>query len=105
LSFSVDAGQDATTLSGEKRRALFLVIKEILHNTVKYAGCHSVSIQIQTIPSLQITILENGGKGFDPTTASSLGNGLHNMHKRISGIGGTLQIQKTELGMYFVITA
>lgn len=105
LSFKAETAQETETLSGEKRRALFLVIKEILHNTVKYAECHSVAIQIQTIPSLQITIFEKGGKGFDPTTASNLGNGLHNINKRISGIGGTLQIQKKEQGMYFLITA
>lgn len=105
LFFSADMSQEVTALSGEKRRALFLVIKEILHNAVKYAGCSAITLQVQSQPNLQITLTEKGGRGFDPGSTSGLGNGLHNIHKRLTAIQGSLQIQRTDQGMVFVISA
>ncbi len=77
-------------LSGEKRRVLFLVIKELLHNAIKYANCKAIRIEIYSQPQTKIVFTEVDAKGFDPLQIKTQGNGLFNMNKRITGIHGTL---------------
>lgn len=89
--------------TGEKRRNIFLVIKEILNNTVKYSAAKKVLININTENNLEILIKEFGGKGFDFNQKSNIGNGLYNIQKRISAIGAEITYSKTNDGMQTVI--
>src|SRR4029079_14959980 len=64
-------------VSGEFRRNIFLIVKESLHNIVKYAEASQVSISIKVNDHLELLISDNG-KGFSsemPESTSS-GNGL-----------------------------
>ncbi|MBP6416878.1 MAG: hypothetical protein KA330_10510 [Chitinophagaceae bacterium] len=92
-------------VGGEKRRNIFLVFKEILHNTIKYSGATQVIIDVETHPDINIRISEIGGKGFDPDQASEHGNGLYNCNKRMTSIDGQLAFEKTNDGMQIVISA
>ncbi len=98
-------GDSLNTISmgGEKRRNVFLVFKEMLHNTVKYAGAHHVRIQIGVSDILTIHIEERGGTGFDPEQAIEKGNGLFNARKRMASIGGTIRYQQTPDAMHIYI--
>jgi signal transduction histidine kinase len=59
-------------VTAEKRRNIFLVVKEILHNAVKYSGSPGIRIEMATDESvLTVRIHEEAGKGFDPDQASS----------------------------------
>ena len=91
------------SLSGEKRRVLFLVIKELLHNAIKYAQCEAIHIDIYDQPQTKIVFTEVGAKGFDPANVKSLGNGLFNMNKRIAGIHGTLIQERIDRDMVSTI--
>jgi signal transduction histidine kinase len=67
--------------SMERRRNLYLVYKEALHNIVKHAQASKVNIQIrQSEGRLQIAISDDG-RGFDQRVPSE-GNGLINFGKR-----------------------
>lgn len=96
---------EAINVGGEKRRNIFLVFKELLHNTIKYSGARQVVIDISTHPEISIRISEIGGKGFDPTQADGHGNGLYNCTKRMTSIDGQLTFEKTNDGMQIIITA
>lgn len=86
-----DEKLDQVKLSMDVRRNLFLIFKEALNNTVKYAGAGEVSISLRVSQSLlQMTIKDNGD-GFD-TGKNYNGNGLKNMAKRAGSIGGKIEL-------------
>lgn len=93
------------SIGGEKRRNLFLVFKEILHNTVKYSKAERVEIKVNTGDQILITISEIGGKGFDPAISSEKGNGIYNCNKRMSGIQGHITFEKSDESMNIIISA
>jgi signal transduction histidine kinase len=78
-------------VSGEFRRNVYLVVKEALHNIVKHSQAKTVAIKVITSPTLQVSIHDNG-IGLDSTLKRPFSNGLMNMKKRISDIGGQLDV-------------
>ncbi len=82
----------AIIVSGEFRRNIYLVVKEALHNIVKHAQANLVNINIVTDKDLIITIQDNG-IGFNPENTRPHSNGLINIKKRISDVGGRVQIE------------
>jgi signal transduction histidine kinase len=97
-------GLDTIPFSGERRRNIFLVFKEILHNTIKYAKAKGVAVSVKAGDTFSILILEKDAVGFDPSSAIERGNGLYNIRKRLDAIGGNIQYQKTNEGMEIHIT-
>lgn len=78
-------------LSGDKRRNIFLCVKETLNNTLKHSKANRVNINISTNGGLKITIADNG-VGIDPEKIRRFGNGLKNIERRMKGIGGNYRI-------------
>lgn len=79
-------------LSGDKRRNLFLCVKETLNNTVKHSGAGAVNIEIMADDKLCIRISDNG-KGIDLEKLRQFGNGLKNIRRRMESIGGGFSIE------------
>lgn len=94
---------DQVSMGGEKRRNVFLVFKEMLHNAVKYSGAERLEIEITTNHQLVIHIAEIGGKGFEPDLALEKGNGIFNCRKRMHSAGGALTFEKTAEAMHIHI--
>ncbi len=106
LKFNVENDHlDEINVGGEKRRNIFLVFKEVLHNTVKYSESRQVNIDISTQPKIKIRVSEIGGKGFDPVLSTDKGNGLYNCSKRMNSIQGQLTFERTNESMQILITA
>ena len=105
LSFRADVASGDLPISGEKRRNLFLVYKEALHNAVKYSGAGRLAIEVAASDRYTVRITEKGGKGFDPALAAEAGNGLYNMRKRMTAIGGEIDFQRTPDGMDITISS
>jgi signal transduction histidine kinase len=82
-------------LTGDKRRNVFLCLKETLNNTLKHAGASLVEIEIRTGDDLFIRISDNG-KGIDMDKLRQFGNGLKNIARRMESIGGTYQIENNK---------
>jgi signal transduction histidine kinase len=79
-------------LAAELRRNLFLVVKEALHNTVKHASAREVTVTVKLVNnSLEIHIADNG-RGFNVDELTESGNGLGNMNKRMTDVGGALTL-------------
>ena len=101
---SQEADEQTITITGEKRRNIFLVVKELLHNTVKYSGARSVEIDIATNEDFRLMLRELGGKGFDPLANKELGNGIYNAERRMKSIGGTIEYVKSPESMDITLT-
>jgi signal transduction histidine kinase len=92
------------TMGGEKRRNVFLVFKEALHNSVKYSQADEINIDITSGDQLMITIHEVNGIGFDPEAKAETGNGLYNSNKRMNTIGGNIEYLKYASAMTIIIS-
>jgi signal transduction histidine kinase len=78
-------------ITGDKRRNLFLAVKESLNNVLKHANATALTIDISINGVLRIVITDNG-KGIDLGQVRQFGNGLKNMRRRMESIGGTFEI-------------
>lgn len=79
-------------LSGDKRRNIFLAIKETLNNVLKHADANQVAIEITANKLLSITIKDDG-KGIELDNLRVYGNGLKNIQRRLEAIGGQFFIE------------
>ncbi|HMG15237.1 MAG TPA: histidine kinase [Saprospiraceae bacterium] len=104
LEFEAVSHPEEITISGEKRRNLFLIVKELLHNAVKHSKAAKIKIQLTTDDNFKISILEVGSIGFDRNQLISKGNGLYNMEKRIHNINGQLEFKQLNIGMLSCIS-
>lgn len=106
VNFDIQSEQaEAITIGGEKRRNVFLVLKEILHNSAKYANAASIEIQIKVDDKFHITVTEKDSKGFDAEKSLETGNGLFNCKKRMEAIGGSIQFVRSADDMKILITS
>jgi len=91
--FISDGDIPSTEISGEKRRNIFLCVKEALNNVVKHSKATEVWIRVSTAPGLlEIKIIDNGA-GINSAKLRAFGNGLSNMKKRMASMGGDFTIE------------
>lgn len=83
---------ESLEMAGEKRRNLFLCVKETLNNVLKHSKAKEVRISFTIDDALTIRI-EDNGVGIDKQKIRQFGNGLKNIAKRMQSIGGTYSIE------------
>ncbi|MBN8641501.1 MAG: hypothetical protein J0L86_06770 [Flavobacteriales bacterium] len=82
-------------LSGEKRRNIFLSIKEVLHNIVKHAKASEVTVQVIQSDKVHIIITDNGiGITTSKSQKPSSGNGQKNISERMKLVNATFSIEE-----------
>jgi signal transduction histidine kinase len=88
-------------LSSQSRHHLFLAVHEALANILKHSGATQAKITMLCRPvDFTISIADNGA-GFDPlagelslsSSAAGFCNGLGNMRRRLSELGGSCQVE------------
>lgn len=79
-------------ISGEKRRNIFLSVKEALNNVLKHSHASAVTINI-TINQILVIEIGDNGNGIHLEKIRKFGNGINNMKKRMGTIGGDLSVQ------------
>ncbi len=89
-------------MSGEKRRNIFLSIKEALNNILKHAHASRVQIDLLTHHNKLIIRISDNGVGINPDTLRRFGNGLSNIRKRMQSIQGTFKL-KNENGTILIL--
>jgi signal transduction histidine kinase len=82
-------------ISGDKRRNMFLCVKESLNNILKHAKATQVTIRIAIDTELLIAIHDNG-VGINLENIRQFGNGLKNIKRRMESIGGHYSIRREE---------
>jgi len=99
----VDAPQEIPQLemSGEKRRNIFLSLKETLNNTLKHSGATQVMIKIDVNSQLEISVHDNG-RGLKMEKLRQFGTGLQNIKKRMDSIYGRFLIESRD-GAYTIL--
>ncbi len=78
-------------MEAERRHALFLAVREALHNIMKHSGASVAWLRMKSTSQNLTVIVEDTGKGFDPATINR-GNGLENYRERMKTCGGTVSL-------------
>jgi signal transduction histidine kinase len=82
-------------ISGEKRRNIFLSVKEALNNVLKHSQSSVVKIDI-TVQETLIIEIRDDGVGINLEKLRKFGNGLNNMKKRMASINGEFNIENRQ---------
>lgn len=91
----MEDGTRAAKLGKEEKRNLYLILKESINNSLKYAGAGEIKIQsIKTGKKISVRVSDNG-KGFDQQTAEK-GYGLRNIQNRAIAVGYKAKINSAE---------
>ena len=80
-------------LPAQPKQQIYLILKEALHNVLKYADAQQVEIKIDLQDKLLTISVIDDGKGFDYIQNKNKGNGLTNMQKRAEDIQADCTIQ------------
>lgn len=93
--FVFRAGGDLEgTMARAQALSLFRLIREAFHNAQKHSGADRVSLSLDFLDQIEIS-LEDNGRGFGQVTR---GRGLRSIEKRVSDLGGRLRWE-TESGV------
>ena len=89
-------------MTGEKRRNIFLAVKEALNNIMKHSQASKVQINIAVENDKLIIQIADNGIGIDTEQLRRFGNGLNNMKRRMQNIQGDFRVE-TDAGtiLYF----
>ena len=79
-------------VSGNVRHAVFLIIKEALHNVVKHAQATRVNLSFELADPEMRWRIEDDGKGFEQVPHNALDDGLRNIRQRAAALGGRAEI-------------
>lgn len=90
-SFERDEPLPDVSLDMEKRRHLYFLFKEALHNAVRHAEATRIDIRLSIRHGRLHLLIRDDGRGFDPDAAHS-GRGLTTMRERAQAVGGTLTL-------------
>lgn len=93
LQFESKIENAESIVTGEMRRDVFLVIKEILNNTVKYAEASAVTISLISKNSKLMAAIGDNGIGIDVSKARIGSQGIQGMKKRIENLNGSFEIK------------
>jgi len=69
------------TLTRNEKRNLYMMLKEAVNNSIKYACAKNICIRIESLKGKLIISVADDGNGFDVSVVPE-GNGLKNMHRR-----------------------
>ncbi|HAP60307.1 MAG TPA: hypothetical protein DCR93_12710, partial [Cytophagales bacterium] len=87
------------TLSVKQRMALYRMVQELVSNVLKHAEATELSIQLTEFDdeNLLNILVQDNGKGFDPTAALTRNDGLGmvGLRDRVKDLGGELDIDSS----------
>ena len=101
-TFSASSGitVDVETALAPERRlpsdvetALYRIVQEALNNTLKHANADRVSVLLTPKNGSVLLVIEDNGRGFDPTSPKVEGLGLQNMRERVMLLKGRFEIE------------
>ena len=94
IQWTLDVPPDfeARPLDPERRRQIFLIVKEALTNVARHSSCRRASLRIVPGPrDVALEILDDGN-GISPSEDRANGHGLGNMEARAAGLGGSFRV-------------
>lgn len=94
LQISLVNYDNSLKLKSTTRRHLVLILKELSHNTIKYAKANKVLVHIEVIQDKLTVSYSDDGIGFNWEQSEGHGNGLLNIKDRIKELKGSFSLDK-----------
>ncbi len=82
----------------EVKVVLYRITQEFFQNSIKYAMCQNIFVELTKENDLVELFLKDDGKGFDTTNKKTSGIGLKNMKKRAKIIHAEFDLQSNNNG-------
>jgi signal transduction histidine kinase len=93
MSHELSVEGDEEEAAAEVREQLFMVLREAVRNAVSHSEAARVSVAVEVEGDRIVGVVEDEGRGFEPTTVEGGGSGgLAYMAKRASLLGGTCSV-------------
>lgn len=93
LDVHLEAALGGSRLSGDVETALYRIVQEALTNVIKHANARTVSVVLTQKGERVVVLIEDDGRGFDPSGNHDNGLGLLGMRERIALVGGRVSIE------------
>jgi ligand-binding sensor domain-containing protein/two-component sensor histidine kinase len=95
--FRVPEEMERIRLEPDQRRQLLLIFREALHNIERHSGCGNVFLSLALSNHQLEAKISDDGRGFaipqiESTPVNRRGNGLENIRRRVTHLGGHLDI-------------
>ena len=95
IEVQLEATLDGERLPGEVETTLYRIVQEALTNTIKHAGARKISILLMRRGGAATAVIEDDGRGFDPTAVREDGLGLLGMRERVALLEGKLTVESS----------
>lgn len=98
IAWTLEVPEDfeARRLDPERRRQIFLVVKEALANVSRHSRCRRAAVRILPGPDALSVEIEDDGVGLGAAASPEAGHGLANMRARAAALHGTLRVDPRE---------
>ena len=95
IDWSISAPNDPSSikLGPDRRRHLYLVLKEAITNAARHSRASRVDVVVKLTTTGLVASVRDDGTGFDEPSLLRRGNGLTNMRARAADADGTLDIR------------
>jgi len=93
----VSLQDEEVVVSGQDRRNIILIVKEIFNNALKHSAATKIDIDIISEGSELIIHITDNGNGFDINSPAK-GYGLKSIQKRLNDINGEHSINSSATG-------
>ena len=95
LLLNLPTAIDCSDLAPSVHRAVYLIYKEMLHNTVRHASVRHVSVSLTCVDACLLLTVSDDGVGFNPLATRAGSNGLTSLRQRANDLGGNLTIRSS----------
>jgi signal transduction histidine kinase len=95
IDVQLEATLGEERLPAEVETTLYRIVQEALTNIVKHAGARKISILLMRRGGAATAVVEDDGRGFDPTTVREDGLGLLGMRERVALLEGKLTVESS----------
>ena len=96
VNVDVEAALGEQRLAGETETALYRIVQEALTNVIKHAQATTVSVVLTKKGENVVAVIEDDGRGFDPSQSQEDGLGLLGMRERIALLRGRVSVESSE---------
>jgi two-component system, NarL family, sensor histidine kinase DevS len=92
-------------LPADLETTIYRIVQEALTNITKHAAAESVSILLVRRGHSVTTVVEDDGKGFDPSAVRKDSLGLVGIRERVSLLGGRVTVESSSAGTTIAVEA
>ena len=93
IGVDLESNLGGARFSNDIETTIYRIVQEALSNVVKHAGADRISIVLTRKDGAVVIVIEDDGRGFDPTAVSEENLGLIGMRERVGLLGGRFNVE------------